>query len=102
MDVPFAALDVPTREDLQNLTVELQREQSLTLVFVTHNIEDAVFLGRKILAPGQPPHTHPLIIDNPSAGDLAYCSQPAFFERCAELRASPTQYWSGVGPHAKT
>ena len=52
MDEPFAALDAATREDLQNLTIELQREQNLTLVVVTHNIEDAVFLGQKILVLG--------------------------------------------------
>jgi len=90
MDEPFAALDAPTREDLQNLTVELQREQDLTLVFVTHNIEDAVFLGRKILVLGQPPHTTPVVIENPQAGSLAYRSEPAFFEMCARVRESLT------------
>jgi len=92
MDEPFAALDAPTREDLQNLTVELQREQNLTLVFVTHNIEDAVFLGRKILVLGQPPHTTPVVIENPSAGSLAYRSESAFFEMCARVRESLTHH----------
>lgn len=100
MDEPFAALDAPTREDLQNLTVELQREQDLTLVFVTHNIEDAVFLGRRILVLGQPPHTAPAVIDNPSAGSLTYRSQATFFEMCARVRESLTQYSLLVGPHA--
>ena len=86
MDEPFAALDAPTREDLQNLTIELQREQNLTLVVVTHNIEDAVFLGRKILVLGQPPHTAPLMIDNPQAGNGEYRSRPSFYEMCARLR----------------
>jgi NitT/TauT family transport system ATP-binding protein len=92
MDEPFAALDAPTREDLQNLTIELQREQRLTLLVVTHNIEDAVFLGNKILVLGQPPHTTPLIIDNPQAGDIDYRSQAAFYEKCAQLRSALTHY----------
>jgi ABC-type nitrate/sulfonate/bicarbonate transport system ATPase subunit len=92
MDEPFAALDAPTREDLQNLTIELQREQNLTLVVVTHNIEDAVFLGRKILVLGQPPHTAPSIIDNPQSGEADYRSRPAFFEKCAQLRSALTQH----------
>jgi NitT/TauT family transport system ATP-binding protein len=71
---------------LQNLTIELQREQDLTLIVVTHNIEDAVFLGRKILVLDQPPHSAPLIIDNPPAGEPGYRTQPAFFEKCAQLR----------------
>jgi ABC-type nitrate/sulfonate/bicarbonate transport system ATPase subunit len=86
MDEPFAALDAATREDLQNLTIELQREQDLTLIVVTHNIEDAVFLGRKILVLDQPPHSAPIVIDNPQAGEFGYRSQPLFFEKCAQLR----------------
>ena len=86
MDEPFAALDAATREDLQNLTIELQREQNLTLVVVTHNIEDAVFLGRRILVLQPPPHTQPIIIDNPPAGESSYRSQPLFFEQCARVR----------------
>jgi NitT/TauT family transport system ATP-binding protein len=88
MDEPFAALDAATREDLQNLTIELQREQNLTLMVVTHNIEDAVFLGQKILVLAQPPHTAPIIIDNPPAGEPGYRAQSAFFEKCAQLRAA--------------
>ena len=91
MDEPFAALDAPTREDLQNLTIELQREQDLTLVVVTHNIEDAVFLGRKILVLDQPPHTTPIVIENPQAGEPAYRSESAFFEKCARVRESLTR-----------
>ena len=49
MDEPFSSLDAPTRESLQNLTLELQAEQGLTLVIVTHAIEEAAFIGRKIL-----------------------------------------------------
>lgn len=88
MDEPFAALDAATREDLQNLTIELQHEQNLTLVVVTHNIEDAVFLGQKILVLARPPHTTPLIVDNPAAGEVDYRARPAFFEKCAQLRAA--------------
>lgn len=91
MDEPFSALDAPTREDLQNLTIELQHEQNLTLIIVTHNIEDAVFTGGKILVLGQPPHTTPLIIDNPQAGDRAYRSSPTFFEMCNQVRELLTQ-----------
>jgi len=100
MDEPFAALDAPTREELQNLTVELQCEQNLTLVFVTHNIEDAVFLGRKILVLGGTPHTVPVIVDNPSAGQAAYRSQPAFSAKCLQLRESLARPASRVTAHA--
>jgi NitT/TauT family transport system ATP-binding protein len=100
MDEPFAALDAATREDLQNLTIELQREQDLTLVVVTHNIEDAVFLGQKILVLDQPPHTAPIIIDNPQAGEQGYRSRPSFFERCAQLREALESRITPLHPYA--
>ncbi len=100
MDEPFAALDAATREDLQNLTIELQREQNLTLLIVTHNIEDAVFLGQKILVLGQPPHTTPTVINNPQAGAAAYRSESTFFEMCARVRESLTHHLALVDSHA--
>ncbi len=86
MDEPFASLDAPTREDLQNLAVELQHEQQLTTVIVTHNIEDAAFLGERILILARPPHQTPVIVDNALAGTAGYRAQPAFLDKCNELR----------------
>jgi len=66
MDEPFGALDAMTREDLQALTLELQAEQGLTTLVVTHNIEEALVMGRKILVLGQPPQRKTVIVENPS------------------------------------
>ena len=57
MDEPFSSLDALTREDLQRLTLELRQETGVTTVVVTHNIEEAVYLGRRILVLGQRPDT---------------------------------------------
>ncbi len=86
MDEPFGALDALTREDLQNLTLELRAEQHLTTVIVTHNIEEAVFMGEKILVLGQPPNREAVVVQNPQAGGVGYRQQDAFFARCNELR----------------
>jgi NitT/TauT family transport system ATP-binding protein len=86
MDEPFSSLDAPTREDLQNLVIQLQREMDLTSVIVTHAIEEAAILGRHILVLGQPPNTEPVIVSNPGAGVPGYRSTPAFLDRCNELR----------------
>lgn len=86
MDEPFGALDALTREDLQNLTLELRAEQHLTTVIVTHNIEEAVFMGEKILVLGQPPNRTVTVVQNPQAGGAGYRQQDAFFARCNELR----------------
>ncbi|MBN2146828.1 MAG: ATP-binding cassette domain-containing protein [Anaerolineales bacterium] len=86
MDEPFSSLDAPTRESLQSLTLELQGEQNLTLLIVTHAIEEAAFLGRRILLLGQPPNTAPLVIENPGAGMPDFRNSAAYLSMCRELR----------------
>jgi ABC-type nitrate/sulfonate/bicarbonate transport system ATPase subunit len=87
MDEPFSALDAPTREDLGQLTLDLQAETKTTTVFVTHNIEEAVFLGSKILVLGNPPHHLPVrCVENPGAGRVEYRNEPAFLEQTRRLR----------------
>ena len=49
MDEPFGALDPPTRARMQDLLIELWREQSPTVFFITHSVEEAVYLGDHIL-----------------------------------------------------
>jgi NitT/TauT family transport system ATP-binding protein len=88
MDEPFSSLDALTREDLQELTLELRQETGLTTVVVTHNIEEAVFLGQRILVLGRAPNTQAQVIENPGAGAPGYRGQPAYWEKCAELRTA--------------
>jgi NitT/TauT family transport system ATP-binding protein len=95
MDEPFGALDALTRGDLQRLTLELHAEQGLTTVIVTHNIEEAVTMGQKILVLGDPPNREPVTVDNPQAGRAGYRTSEAFFARCNHLRAL-----LGEGNHA--
>jgi NitT/TauT family transport system ATP-binding protein len=49
MDEPFGALDPVTRLNMQDLLISLWREQEETVFFVTHSVEEAVFLGDRIL-----------------------------------------------------
>jgi len=49
MDEPFVSLDQPTRERMQREVLDIWRRRVRTVVFVTHNIEEAVFLGDRIL-----------------------------------------------------
>jgi NitT/TauT family transport system ATP-binding protein len=48
MDEPFGALDPATRLNMQDLLIGLWREQEATVFFVTHSVEEAVFLGDRI------------------------------------------------------
>ncbi len=58
MDEPFAALDALTRRQLQEDLLKLAEELQMTLIFVTHAIDEAVLIGtRLLLLGGQPAHT---------------------------------------------
>ena len=82
MDEPFSSLDAVTRRDLQNLTLSLCSEQELTLVIVTHAIEEAVGLGKKILLLNKAPNQTARIFENPNAGQSGYRSSQAYHELC--------------------
>lgn len=86
MDEPFSALDAPTRENLEQLALDLQNETKTTMVFVTHDIEEAVLLGRKILVLGAPPHRSPRVVENPGAGRGNFHNEPGFLEQARKLR----------------
>ncbi|MBD3369067.1 ATP-binding cassette domain-containing protein [Candidatus Fermentibacteria bacterium] len=55
MDEPFGSLDAKTSQHLQEKTAEIQRRTGATIVFVTHDIEEAVFLGHRVLVLGHRP-----------------------------------------------
>lgn len=57
MDEPFGALDPMTRMNMQDLLLTLWREVEATVFFVTHSIEEAVFLGDRIYVLGNSPGT---------------------------------------------
>ncbi|WP_198969096.1 ABC transporter ATP-binding protein [Xylophilus sp. ASV27] len=59
MDEPFGALDAMTRESLQDELARLVREQGLTVMFVTHDLEEAIYLGDRVIA----------LRANPTAGE---------------------------------
>lgn len=86
MDEPFSSLDAPTRADLQNLVIELWQEHQLTMITVTHLIEEAAILGQKILLLKTPPNQETIVLDNPSFGRPGIQSDPTYLQICSELR----------------
>jgi NitT/TauT family transport system ATP-binding protein len=82
MDEPFSSLDAVTRGDLQNLAWSLYSEQNLTLVIVTHAIEEAVGLGKKILLLSHAPNRRARVFENPEAGQDGYRSSQRYHELC--------------------
>jgi len=49
MDEPFAALDAMTREEMQKLLAEVWRETRKTVIYVTHNVAEAVYLADRVV-----------------------------------------------------
>ena len=86
MDEPFASLDAPTRESLQNLILALQQEQTLTCVTVTHTIEEAAILGERILILGKGPNSQARIMENPQAQDPNFRDSHAYVRQVRGLR----------------
>ena len=63
MDEPFAALDALTRDDMQRLLADVWRETRKTVVYVTHNVAEAVYLADRVLV--MTPHPGTLKLDLP-------------------------------------
>ncbi len=87
MDEPFSSLDAPTRESLQRLALDLWQESGLTMITVTHAIEEAALLGQQILLLSQPPNRQAVIIENPQILREGYRDSADYHRLCRELRA---------------
>lgn len=88
MDEPFASLDAFTREELQDLLRDLRLTRDLTMVVVTHDIAEAVYLADRILVLHRPPHEGGRTFANPGAGANGWRDHPDFYHRCAAIRAA--------------
>jgi len=86
MDEPFSSLDALTREDSLELVLSLWQKHTATAVLVTHNMEEAVYWGRRILVLGAPPNNSARVIENPASGTSGYRLSPEFLEKCLFLR----------------
>lgn len=71
MDEPFAALDAITREHLQNLLLGAWQRRRMSFILVTHNVAEAVFLGRYVMVLGGRPATRRLWLENPCFGNAS-------------------------------
>ncbi|WP_327585631.1 ABC transporter ATP-binding protein [Nonomuraea sp. NBC_00507] len=83
MDEPFAAVDAQTRADLEDLILRLWRDLGVTTLFVTHDIDEAVYLGQRVIILSSSPTTvmEDLKIDLPPERDqLTTRSLPRFGE----------------------
>lgn len=94
MDEPFSALDAMTREEIQNVFLNVWRKHSVSTILVTHHVEEAVYLGQKIAILSAAPGTVSKLIDNPLFGVEDIRNQQEFFQLCRELRQTIKEDWS--------
>ncbi|HHY77035.1 MAG TPA: ABC transporter ATP-binding protein [Clostridiales bacterium] len=90
LDEFTSALDAMTKENIQNLILNIYKKKPVTIVFVTHSIEEAVFLGQKIVIMEKAKIKK--IIDNPYFGDVEIRSKIDYYNICLEVRR-----WLGEG-----
>jgi len=88
MDEPFGALDPATRLDMQDLLVKLWREVQATVLFVTHSVEEAVYLGDRVFVMATTPGRIAGDIRIPPAAAPARetQSEPWFHEQVHQLQ----------------
>jgi NitT/TauT family transport system ATP-binding protein len=86
MDEPFAALDAITREELQDDLLQMCRSRGTTVLFVTHDIAEAVYLADRIavMDSGRIVRDIPVHIAKPRAPGTRYSA--AFNRHCAQVR----------------
>ena len=88
MDEPFGALDEMTRDRLNLQLLDIWKETGTTILFVTHSIPEAVFLGQKVLMlKANPGRVKEVVqVDLPFPREIALRETPKFNKYCGRLR----------------
>ncbi|GGO80062.1 ABC transporter [Nonomuraea cavernae] len=101
MDEPFAAVDAQTRADLEDLVRSLWKRLGVTVLFVTHDIDEAVYLGRRVIVLSSSPTVvlEEVTVDLPDERDqLTTRSLPRFAELRGHVYELVQQAKSGHRP----
>jgi len=88
MDEPFGALDPAIRLNMQDLLIELWRDLEATVFFITHSVEEAVFLGDRvyIFSPGPGTLLREMHLPSPDRPAREMQKSPAFAEAVFQIR----------------
>jgi NitT/TauT family transport system ATP-binding protein len=84
MDEPFSALDIQTRQLMENEVLELWMAKRKAVLFITHDLDEAIAMSDRVVVLSAGPGTHPIgefVIDLPRPRDVAEVRmQPRFVE----------------------
>lgn len=99
MDEPFGALDFLTRLKMRNDLVRIWQQEHKTILFVTHDIEEAVQLADRVLVMSRRPATiqAEVVIDLPRPRDLDSPGYLARRDRIFELMGMDVHHGAGIG-----
>jgi NitT/TauT family transport system ATP-binding protein len=88
MDEPFGSVDAQTREDLEDLLLEIRGADGMTILFVTHDIDESVYVGDRVVvlsdAPGRVRADLPVALPSPRE-QIATRELPEFVALRAEV-----------------
>jgi NitT/TauT family transport system ATP-binding protein len=93
LDEPFAALDEITRQSLCALVLRLSQQLNLSMVFVTHNISEAVYVADEVVLLGNHPGkaAGQMTIDAPTPRHADFRQTESYTRQCAALSAQLAQ-----------
>jgi NitT/TauT family transport system ATP-binding protein len=86
MDEPLSALDALLRERLQDLLLDLWHRRGHSQLVVTHSIEEAAYLGQRIVIMTPRPGRIAEVISNAEMGEIGYRKTAAFQDCCEQIR----------------
>ena len=91
MDEPFASVDAQTRGDLEDLVLRVREEFDVTILFVTHDIDESVYLSDRVVVLTHAPTEVKEILDV----DLPHPARPDRDEGAAGVHAPPRRTSTG-------
>lgn len=86
MDEAFSALDAITKQDAEELFLELWNEQTMTAFFVTHSIEEALYMGKKVIIMSTAKNDRYKVLQNPYFNQKEAMQQKGYWELFSEIR----------------
>ena len=100
MDEPFAAVDAQTRADLEDLVRTLHRERGMSILFVTHDIDESVYLGERVIVLSKSPTwvQEDLAIDLAPSGTRSRRARSRGSPSCARTCTSRSSVPSAARP----
>lgn len=93
LDEPFSSLDALTRERLQRALLDAWKVRKVPFVLVTHSLEEAVVLGKRIMVMSGRPASPVAVFDNPGFGDASIRDTEACFSLLKKLRHTVEDLW---------